>query len=92
MECANNNLLLTETRNPCTVFVMKLADYLHDAGLTRHEFAAQIGASHETVRLWLAGDVLPQKRFWDSINKATDGRVTFIDFVDAPEQQPEAAQ
>lgn len=64
---------------------MKLADYLTQNDLTRHDFAKQIDVSHETVRLWLVGakgkPVMPQGDHLVAVIRATSGQVTANDFL-----------
>jgi DNA-binding transcriptional regulator YiaG len=62
---------------------MKLADYLDQNGLSRAVFAARVGVSAETVRLWLNGDPqpVPQDRFLRRIVQETGGAVTALDFM-----------
>lgn len=74
---------------------MKLSDYLDQHNLTRTGFAAMIGVSPETVRLWLSSTPtpVPQDRFLRRIVEATEGKVTVVDFLSS-EVMPvqEAAQ
>lgn len=59
---------------------MTLAQYLKEASLDRHQFADAIGVSPETVRRYLAGDRIPDKKRMAKIVLATGGAVTANDF------------
>jgi hypothetical protein len=61
----------------------KLADYLNETGISRHDFAKQIGVSSEAVRIWLVSetDRMPQRPILARIVEATNGRVTGLDFL-----------
>lgn len=62
---------------------MKLKTYLAAHGLSNAAFAAKVGVSTETVRLWLRQpDRMPQGRFMARIIEATDGAVSALDFLD----------
>jgi transcriptional regulator with XRE-family HTH domain len=64
--------------------VVTLRDYLTHASISRHQFAANIGVSAETVRRYLKGERIPTKELMQEIALATDGQVTANDFFDLP--------
>jgi len=57
-----------------------LQQYLSEASLDRHQFAAQIGVSSEAVRRYLNCGRVPETRIMKRIVFATDGKVTANDF------------
>ena len=59
---------------------MTLQQYLETASLDRHQFAAAINVSSETVRRYLKGDRIPDKTVMGRIALATGGKVTANDF------------
>ena len=59
---------------------MTLQEFLAQASLDRHQFAARINVSPETVRRYLKGERIPDKIVMGRIAIATDGQVTANDF------------
>lgn len=59
---------------------MTLTDYLKEAQLDRHQFAARINVSSETVRRYLAGKRIPDREIMARIALATGCKVTANDF------------
>lgn len=66
---------------------MKLANYLIESGLSQRDFAAKVGVTSESVRLYLAGLRTPRPALMKKITEETKGAVTANDFA-----QTEAAQ
>jgi predicted transcriptional regulator len=58
---------------------MRLAEYLSETGLTRAEFALQIGVKQFSVTRYLNGRV-PEPSVMCKIIEATDGKVSANDF------------
>ena len=58
---------------------MRLNEYLSERGLTRAEFARQIGVKHISVTRYLNGRV-PEPSVMCKIIEATEGKVTANDF------------
>jgi DNA-binding transcriptional regulator YdaS (Cro superfamily) len=58
---------------------MRLAEYLSETGLTRAEFARQIGVKQFSVTRYLNGRV-PEPSVMCKIIEATDGKVSANDF------------
>ena len=61
---------------------MKLQDFLNSQGLTRGEFADQVGTTAEAVRLWLTDQRMPKRKSMEKIVALTNGVVTANDFFD----------
>lgn len=59
---------------------MTLQDYLKEAAQSRADFARQIDVSQETVRRYLAGTRMPDKRRMEKIALVTGSKVTANDF------------
>ncbi len=59
---------------------MKLMDFLDSRNLTYREFAGQVDATAEAVRLWVTGQRIPKREFMDKIKAVTKGKVTPNDF------------
>lgn len=59
---------------------MTLSDYLAEAQIDRHQFAAHINVTPETVRRYLAAERIPDKKVMGRIALATGGKVTANDF------------
>lgn len=59
---------------------MTLQEYLAEARIDRHQFADRISVSAETVRRYLNGDRIPDKKIMGRIALATSGKVTANDF------------
>lgn len=68
---------------------MKLSQYLHDHGVTTREFAAQLGASAESVRLYVTGQRRPRRKVLARIRELTNDAVRSSDFFEAQEEQEE---
>ncbi len=68
------------THTPCIVVVPKLQAFLDSQGLTRGEFADQIGTTAEAVRLWLTGQRIPKRKSTEKIVAITNGAVQPNDF------------
>ncbi len=61
--------------------VMKLSEYIQDAGLGPKAFGKKVGVSRQTIHLWMAGKAMPSVKMIRNIEQATDGKVGFNDFV-----------
>lgn len=59
---------------------MKLQTYLRRAKIEPEEFAVLLGVHKESVRLWLAGQVIPRRRAMQKIMEYTAGKVKPNDF------------
>ena len=59
---------------------MKLMDFLDSRNLTYREFADQVDATAEAVRLWVTGQRIPKREFMDKIKAVTKGKVRPNDF------------
>lgn len=59
---------------------MKLMDFLNGRSLTYREFAGQVDATSEAVRLWSTGQRIPKRDFMDKIKVITNGKVMPNDF------------
>jgi hypothetical protein len=59
---------------------MRLQDYLSETGVTRAEFARQIGVKHISVTRYLFDGRVPEPSVMEKIIEATDGKVTANDF------------
>lgn len=59
---------------------MKLRDYLDHNGLTKAQFAERIGVSEETIRRYVTGERIPDKKKMSKIALATACQVTANDF------------
>jgi transcriptional regulator with XRE-family HTH domain len=59
---------------------MKLDQYLSETSETHTEFAKRVGVSAETVRRYLAGERIPNKKMMSRIALMTGCRVTANDF------------
>jgi transcriptional regulator with XRE-family HTH domain len=57
-----------------------LQEYLAEARIDRHQFADRISVSAETVRRYLNGDRIPDKKIMGRIALTTGGKVTANDF------------
>jgi transcriptional regulator with XRE-family HTH domain len=57
-----------------------LQEFLAEASLDRHQFAARINVSPEAVRRYLKGERIPDKSVMSRIAFATEGKVTANDF------------
>ncbi len=68
--------------------VSKLQDFLNLQGLTRGEFADQVGTTAEAVRLWLTDQRMPKRKSMEKIVALTNGAVTANDFFDEYEAAP----
>jgi transcriptional regulator with XRE-family HTH domain len=66
---------------------MRLSSFLSERGMTRAEFAAEVGVHPVTVSKWCSGAMRPRWNFIDAIQRITGGAVTATDFGTA-----EAAQ
>lgn len=66
---------------------MKLSQYLHDHGVTTREFAAQLGASPESVRLYVTGKRRPRMDVLARIRQLTNDAVRASDFFEAEEDE-----
>lgn len=62
---------------------MKLAEYIEHKGLSRAQFAAQIGVSAGTITQWCDGTIWPGRDNAQKIFAITKGEVTPTDFLDA---------
>lgn len=60
--------------------VVTLQQYLSNAEMDHRAFAKSIGVSAETVRRYLKGERLPDKKRMSRIALATHGQVTANDF------------
>ena len=63
---------------------MQLGPFLESQNLSQTEFAGQVGATAEAVRLWVKGDRIPASKFMAAIREATSGTVQPNDFYDLP--------
>jgi transcriptional regulator with XRE-family HTH domain len=59
---------------------MTLQQYLEETGTSRTQFAERIGVKYETVRRYLDGSRIPDRRRMAQIALATGGNVTANDF------------
>jgi transcriptional regulator with XRE-family HTH domain len=59
---------------------MRLEEYLAETGLTRAEFARQIGVRHITVTRYVREGRVPESSVMCKIIEATDGKVSANDF------------
>lgn len=59
---------------------MTLSEYLQEAQIDRRQFAARIKVSNETVRRYLNGERIPDRKTMGKIALATGGKVTANDF------------
>lgn len=59
---------------------MKLADYLAQEDLTADAFAESIGTSRESVRRYISGERIPDRKIMLKIALATGCKVTANDF------------
>lgn len=66
---------------------MKLSQFLHDHGVTTREFAAQLGASPESVRLYVTGKRRPRVDVLAKIRQLTNDAVRASDFFEAEEDE-----
>jgi len=57
-----------------------LKTYLDRTGVSRVQFAAQIGVTPEAVRKYLGGDRIPTREVMERIAEVTNGEVTANDF------------
>lgn len=62
---------------------MKLATYLSKHGLTEEAFAAEVKQSVFAVRKWANGQRFPRESNLREIARATKGKVTAADFLEA---------
>lgn len=73
---------------------MNLGEFLERSGTTMTAFAAGLGVGVSTVHGWVSGRRLPGLEMAARIREATDGSVTFDDFLvarDAAGRSGEAA-
>lgn len=59
---------------------MTLKEFLTEAQIDRHQFAARINVSSESVRRYVKGERIPDKEIMGRIALATGGKVTANDF------------
>jgi 3,4-dihydroxy 2-butanone 4-phosphate synthase/GTP cyclohydrolase II len=64
---------------------MKLIDYITGEGITRAEFARRAEISEATISLLCRNETWLSKEMAQKILKATDGKVTPTDFLEAAE-------
>ncbi len=64
---------------------MKLADYLATEKISHAAFAQRIGVSQAAVTRYARGLRFPHRGILARIKSATDGAVTFRDFLDLAE-------
>lgn len=62
---------------------MKLSEYLDSHNLSYAAFGKKIGTSDVNVWRWANGERFPVRKFLHKITKATNGKVTANDFVEA---------
>lgn len=60
---------------------MKLKDYLDKNGISRRQFAADIGVHQDAVFRWQRG-AIPRKEILTKIVEVTDGKVRPVDFIE----------
>jgi len=59
---------------------MTLNDWLKKKGLSKSQFALQMGLTERAVRMWVDGDRIPAKDRMQEIFEATGGKVKPNDF------------
>ena len=60
---------------------MKLKDYLKEYGVTKAHIARKVGVSEVSVANWASGINLPSPMAIKNMEKATEGKVCFVDWV-----------
>lgn len=71
---------------------MRLQTYLQKHGMTYEAFASSIGVSAYAVGKWARGSRVPRPEHLRRINQATDGLVSFADFLSTSEDTPPQKQ
>lgn len=64
---------------------MKLSDYLEAQNMTHSAFAERIGVSQGAVTRYANGARVPRPAVMSKIRQATDGQVSYRDFLEAAE-------
>lgn len=62
--------------------VMTLKEYMRINGLTQYRLAKDLDVSPNSVKNWLTGRTIPNKKLLDRIMKATDSAVQPNDFFE----------
>lgn len=60
---------------------MTLAEFLRERGMTREQFAEQVGVHPVTVSKWTTGAMFPRRDKLAKIAALTGGAVTASDFM-----------